>query len=113
MLLLISCVAPAMACMQPNVQMSAQERACCRMMKSHCGEMQMSASHGCCHKTLQSVQDNALNAKTVMLQPVAAIAGSFMEFELAAPNPTFSRWLERPEHSPPQSSSAVVSILRV
>src|SRR2546430_2077671 len=30
-LLLVSCLAPAMACMVPNAAMSTQERACCRM----------------------------------------------------------------------------------
>jgi hypothetical protein len=38
-LLLVSCLAPAMACMIPNAEMSAQERVCCRMMKNQCGQM--------------------------------------------------------------------------
>jgi len=36
-LLLVSCLAPAMACMVPNAEMSTQERTCCRMMKNQCG----------------------------------------------------------------------------
>ena len=63
-LLLVSCLAPAMACMVPNAQMSTQERACCRMMKNQCGQMGMPASHGCCQKTPPSVHDNALDTKT-------------------------------------------------
>jgi hypothetical protein len=43
-LLLVSCVAPAMACMVPNAEMSLQERACCRMMKNQCGQMAMPGS---------------------------------------------------------------------
>jgi hypothetical protein len=50
-LLLVSCVAPAMACMVPDAQMNPQDRACCRVMNSQCGQMEMPASHGCCHKT--------------------------------------------------------------
>jgi hypothetical protein len=61
-----------MACMVPNAQMSTQERACCRVMKSQCGQMEMPASHGCCNKTLPSVHDNALDTKTVTFHPVVA-----------------------------------------
>ncbi len=43
-LLLVSCLAPAMACMAPEAQMSAQEHTCCRMMKNQCGQMEMKAS---------------------------------------------------------------------
>ncbi len=76
-LLLVSCLTPAMACMVPNTAMSTQERACCRMMKNQCGQMEMPASHGCCQKAPPSVHDNALN-------PASAVAG----------------WVEHPDYSP-------------
>jgi hypothetical protein len=65
-LLLASCLAPAMACMVPDAQMSTEERACCRAMKNQCGQMEMLASHGCCQKTPASVHDNALDTKAVV-----------------------------------------------
>jgi len=73
-LLLVSCLAPAMACMVPDAQMSIEERACCRMMKNQCGQIEMPASHGCCQKTPPSVHDNALDTKTAAFHPVAVIA---------------------------------------
>src|SRR5271170_5298328 len=71
-LLLVSCVAPAMACMVPNARMNTEERACCRAMKNQCGQMEMPESHGCCQKTPPSVHDNALDTKAVTFHPVAA-----------------------------------------
>src|SRR5216683_2958825 len=82
-LLLVSCLAPAMACMVPNAQMSTQERACCRMMKNQCGQMEMPASHGCCQKAPPSVHDNALDTKPMTFHPVVVpviwLAASEME----------------------------------
>src|SRR5579859_6872310 len=61
---------PTMACMVPDAPMTSEERACCQMMKNHCGEKGMPASHGCCKKIPESLYDNALNAKAVTLHPV-------------------------------------------
>jgi hypothetical protein len=47
LLLLVSCLAPAMACMVPNAEMSTQEPACCRMMKSQCGQVRSSSFSPC------------------------------------------------------------------
>ncbi len=112
-LLLVTCMAPAMACMVPNAQMSTQERACCRMMKNQCGQMEMPASHGCCQKTPPSVQDNALDTKTVALHPVVVTAIWLTASELLNPASVAVEWVERPEYSPPKSPSATISILRI
>lgn len=112
-LLLISSVAPVMACMRVDAQMSAPERACCRMMKNQCGDMQMPASHGCCHKTLQSVDQNALNAKTVALPPFAAIVVTMAAFDLLVPNSASAEWVESPQYSPPKSPPSSISVLRL
>jgi hypothetical protein len=61
-----------MACMVPNTEMSTQERACCRMMKNQCGQMEMPASQGWCKKTPPSVHDNALDMKAVTFHSVVA-----------------------------------------
>jgi hypothetical protein len=112
-LLLVSCLAPAMACMVPNAQMSTQERACCRMMKNQCGQMQMPASHGCCQKTPPSVHVNALDTKTVALHPVVVPIIWLAAFELVNPISAVTGWVERPGYSPPKSPPATISILRI
>ena len=112
-LLLVSCLAPAMACMVPSTEMSTQERACCRMMKNQCGQMEMPASHGCCQKTPASVHDNALDTKTVTLHPIVASVIWLAAFELVHPTAVVTGWVERPDYSPPKSPPATISILRI
>jgi hypothetical protein len=112
-LLLVSCLAPAMACMVPNAQMNTEERACCRAMKNQCGQMGMPASHGCCQKTPPSVHDNVLDTKAVTLHPVAATIVWLAAFELVIPPSTIIGWVEHPDYSPPKSPPATISILRI
>src|ERR1700751_4929950 len=102
LVLLVSCLAPAMACMVPNAEMSTQERACCRMMKHQCGQMGMPASHGCCQKTPPSVHDNALDTKAVTLPPLLAPVIWFAAFELVNPPSAVTGWVEHPDYSPPK-----------
>jgi hypothetical protein len=111
-LLLVSCVAPAMACMVPDAQMSAQERACCRTMSNQCGQMEMPASHGCCQKAPPSAYDNAVNTKATAFHPVVVSVLWFAAFEV---NPAFTvtGWVERPDYSPPKSPPSTLSILRI
>ena len=112
-LLLIFSAAPVMACMRADAQMSASERACCRMMKNQCGDMQMPASHGCCHETLQSIDQNALNAKTVTLPPLAAIVVTMAACDLLVPNFVTGEWVVSPQYSPPKTPTSSVSVLRL
>ena len=108
-LLLVTCLAPAMACMVPGAEMSAQERACCRTMKNQCGQMGMPASHGCCQKAPPSVHDNALVTKRVTLSPVAITAIWLTAYELLHPASVVVGWVGHPDYSPPPA----VSILRI
>jgi hypothetical protein len=112
-LLLALWLAPAMACITPDAQLSPQERACCRMMKYHCGQLEMPASHGCCHKDVQSNQHNALQTKSVALHPEIAILADLFIAGLWNQKPTSARWIEHPELSPPQSPPSSVSVLRI
>ena len=112
-LLLVSCVAPAMACMVPNATMSAQERACCRQMKNQCGQMEMPASHGCCQKTPPGVRDNALDTKSMDFHPVAAPVVWLAAFELVNPTSAVAEWFELSNDSPPNSPPSTISILRI
>jgi hypothetical protein len=112
-LLLVISMAPAMACMVPDAQLSAQERACCRMMKSQCGQIGMPASHGCCQKTPQSTQINALDTRTVTFHPVVHTVILLTMFELAPPVAVIGEWMDRPEYSPPKSPPSTISVLRI
>src|ERR1700730_11321094 len=102
-LLLVSYLAPAMACMVPEAQMNTEERACCRMMKNQCGQMEMPASHGCCQKTPPSVRDNALDTKTVTFHPVVVAVIWLAVSGLVNPVSAVADWVERPGYSPPKS----------
>jgi hypothetical protein len=112
-LLLVTALAPAMACMVPAVQMNTQERACCRMMNDQCGQMEMPASHSCCHKTPQSTYIMAPVAKTVLVHPVTVASTWLTSSELLNPNSIAARWVDRPEYSPPKSPPSAFSILRI
>ena len=113
-LLLVSCLVPAMACVVSSTEMNAEERACCRMMKNQCGQMDnMPGSHGCCQKTPPSVHDNALDTKTVTFHPAVAPVIWWAAFELVNPAFTVTGWVERPDYSPPESPPTTISILRI
>jgi len=112
-LLLVSCLAPAMACMVPNAAMNTQERACCRMMKNQCGQMEMPASHGCCQKTPLGVHDNALDTKATNLHPVAAPVVWLAPFELVNSTSSVAGWVGHSDDSPPNSPPSTISILRI
>jgi hypothetical protein len=112
-LLLVSCLAPAMACMVPDAKMNTEERACCRMMKNQCGQMEMPASHGCCQKTPASVHDNALDTKAVVFHPAVVPVIWLAAFELVNPTTAAVGWVERPDYSPPKPLPATISILRI
>jgi hypothetical protein len=113
MLLLASCLTPAMACMVPNAEMSTQDRACCRMMKNQCGQMEMQTLHGCCQKTPPSVHDSALETKAVTFRPVVAPIIWLAAPELMDPTSALAGWLEHPDYSPPKSPPSTISILRI
>lgn len=113
-LLLVSCLAPAMACLAPDAQMNTEERACCRMMSNQCGQMNnMPASHGCCQKTPPSVRDNALDTKAVTFHPVVAPVIWLAAFDLVNPPPAVAGWVDQPDYSPPKSPPSTISILRI
>jgi hypothetical protein len=48
-LLVLSLLAPTMACAMPSAQMDAAEQACCKQMGGGCGSMRM--QHSCCRST--------------------------------------------------------------
>ena len=113
LLLLATFVAPAMACMSADAQMSADDRACCRMMKSDCGQMEMPTSHDCCKKTSGTLQDMAIRSDSVSFHPLVATTVSLSAFDLLPPHDAASGWIPRPEHSPPKPPPSIISALRL
>ena len=114
LVLLVTCLAPAMACMVPDAQMNAQERVCCRTMGNQCGRTDMPPSHGCCQKAPASLlHDNALDTKTIAFHPVATAAVYLGISELPTLVSIPTGWVERPDYSPPQSPPSSVSVLRI
>jgi hypothetical protein len=112
-LLLVTSLAPAMACMAADAQMSSQERACCRTMSNQCGQTQMQTSRGCCLKTPASLYDDALSTKTAEFHPVAVRVIWLAASELVNPITAVTAWFERPDYSPPKSPPSTVSTLRI
>jgi hypothetical protein len=110
---LVSYLTPAMACVVSDVQMNAEERACCRAMKNQCEQMGMPASHGCCEKTPQSAHDNALITKAVTYHSVAVAIIWLTAAERFHPTPIIAGWVEQADCSPPQSPPNSVSVLRI
>ena len=113
LLLLVSYLMPAMACMVSNVQMNAAELACCRAMKNQCEQMGMPASHGCCQITPKSAQDNAVTAKVVTYHPITIAVAWLSAAQRLNLNPVAAGWVEHSDYSPPQSPSSSFSVLRI
>src|SRR4051794_40357072 len=72
--LVISLLAPTMACVLPNAQMTASEHACCQKMKGNCGSMRMPASHTCCQQSMQANHFAAVQPESVSVPAAVAIA---------------------------------------
>ncbi len=113
LLLLLSCVAPAMACMAPASPMTAEEQACCRMMKSQCGQMEMPASHPCCKKVAADVQANTLKTDTVSFHPAVTAVFWVSSFDFLNAQSASRNWVQRPEHSPPKAPPSAIIVLRI
>ncbi|QNI30873.1 hypothetical protein H7849_17355 [Alloacidobacterium dinghuense] len=112
-LLLVSYLTPAMACMVSDVQMNAEERACCLAKKNHCEQMGMPASHGCCQKTPKSAQDNALDTKAVTYHLVALAVDWLSATDSLIANPVATGLVEHADASPPQPPLSFISVLRI
>lgn len=110
--LVLSMLAPTMACALPNAQMTAQEKACCRMMKGHCGSMHMPASHGCCQKSMQANHLDAVQPQSISVQTIAvgAVLPSLTIFNHRV---SVLERISPQQPSPPISPPSTVSVLRI
>jgi hypothetical protein len=113
LLLLVSYLTPAMACMVSNVQMNPEERACCRAMKNQCEQMGMSSSHGCCQKAPKSTQENAIATKSVSYHPIAVAIVWLSAMEWPNLNRVIAGTVEYADTSPPPAPPGSISILRI
>jgi hypothetical protein len=113
LLLLLFAAAPAMACAVPDAQLTAAERACCRMMKAQCGQMEMPASHSCCHKNIGSASHKALTIEATSFQPTLTIVAVLPALFSQLPPSLNSYWIEKSEYPPPISPPAAIFILRI
>jgi hypothetical protein len=113
LLLLVSYLTPAMACMVSGVQMNAEERACCRAMKNQCGQMGMPASHGCCQKAPKSTQENAVATRAVTSHPVVIAVLWLSVVERLNLNPLAAGLVDYTDTSPPQPPPSSLSVLRI
>jgi hypothetical protein len=112
--LLMSFIAPAMACSIPDAHLTVSERACCLQMKRQCGNMAMPASHGCCHKEVPaSGHSNVAYIKSVNPQITVAAVFAFPP-AISLPVPvTISDTPEWNDSTLLQSPPRAVSILRI
>ncbi|HEV2276442.1 MAG TPA: hypothetical protein VGR96_19875 [Acidobacteriaceae bacterium] len=110
LLLLLLAFMPAIACAAPAAQLTSAEAACCRAMKSLCGQIEMPASHSCCHKEIGIASHHALTVKAVSVQD-AWNAVSILPALFQHPAAPAAR--EPDGHSPPNSPSFTVSVLRI
>lgn len=109
--LLVSYLMPAMACMASDTHMGAAERTCCQMMRNQCEQMGMSASHGCCQKIPQSSRENALDTKVVTYHPV--VVTLWLTASALGLDSTDMGQFEHPDYSPPHSPPSSISVLRI
>jgi hypothetical protein len=113
LLLLLSCAAPEMACVTPDAQMAAAERACCRMMHNQCGRMEMPVSQDCCAKAPNALFDSALKSNPVKFQPVEAMVLWVASFDVLTRDRASQASFQSPEHWPPKSPPAAITVLRI
>lgn len=114
LLLLVSFVGPAMACISPNAEMTTEERACCRMMKNDCGQfMDMPASHDCCKQLPKTLCETAFKTDPVTLHPVTFAILVFSSCELFVTQDAMEGWVHCPQYLPQKAPSSSISVLRL
>src|SRR3954463_12497225 len=110
--LVLSLLAPTMACALPNAQMTVQEHACCQKMKGKCGSMRMPASHSCCQPRIQTGHFEALQPESASVPVISfhAVLPLLSRFDL---RPVTCERVSWPQHSPPVSPPPTRSVLRL
>lgn len=110
-LLLVWSLVPAMACTLQDAQMTPAEHSCCVQMHQHCGDVDMPASHGCCHKQVRTEQ-SAVATKDQHLPQFLAIAHAVVATQIVCPVVRGSEAVPV-NASPPLSPLVSITILRI
>jgi hypothetical protein len=107
--LIIAVVAmPAMACIVPDRQMTAEEQACCKKMAHACESSAMPASHSCCQ---HPVSRNAVNVSSIRTDHFA-VSAAVVEAVFTPTTPA-SQQLVMKFESPPEGPLKISSVLRI
>lgn len=112
-LLLVSYLTPAMACLVSDAQMNAEEHACCQAMLNQCEQMGMPSSHGCCQRVPHSALDRALVTKATKDHRIAVAVVWLADCERLQPSLVAAERNNRPDDSPPQFPPGSNSVLRI
>lgn len=113
-MLLVMLGVPAMACLEPDAQLTEEEKACCREMANQCGSMDMPGDHSCCQKTVQhhdvAVVKNVSHSS--FPQSTAQVANLHLS---VLPSETVGHPAvpERLRHPPPSFTHPSIEILRI
>jgi hypothetical protein len=113
-MLLVMLGVPAMACLQPDTQLTDEEKACCREMANQCGSMDMPGDHSCCHKSVQH-HDVAVvkDASHISYSQSSAQVASFHLPVVPSESVGHPSVPERLRHPPPSSAHPSIEILRI
>jgi hypothetical protein len=113
LLIVLSLLAPSMACAVPAAQMSKSEQACCKKMNGQCGSSKM--QHSCCRSTIDKSASPMVQGSNNQLHPdLAAVLIPLPSFWMKALPPASLRrfQLEFPP-PPPSSGSTRTNVLRI
>jgi hypothetical protein len=101
-----------MACLQPEITLTAEERECCRKMAGECGNMQ--ASHSCCKTTIRDTDPYISNSRVQISAPdQATLAILPMSETFGLPDLISQFVISSDAHLPPESPPVKTSILRI
>jgi len=101
---LVSLLAPVMACAVPSAQMSPSEQACCKHMRGRCGSMPM--QHSCCKSTPdKSDLPGTLAIAPLKVSHAAAVVVLALPMDANAVLPPSSALGVDSSESPPSSSA--------
>jgi hypothetical protein len=107
---------PVMACVVPNVAMTASERECCKKMAGQCGDMGMAKSHPCCQVTATPADFHALKTASSQLHYVSLVLVHALPLTTRADSYfSLAQWSSRDSctHSPPGLESLATTVLRI
>ena len=100
---------PAVACMVPDWQMTAEEQMCCEKMAHSCEVAAMPGSHSCCQ---HPASQDAANPSRVQADRFELTVEPLTALVLALAPPVFQGSCSTFE-SPPEDPPPTVSILRI